>query len=63
MVVETFEEFQSELDALRQEIVQTGGEIDAKLVAAWVDKLVISLQGVSKSLALLAQEVEVLTEK
>ena len=63
MVVQTIEEFQNELESLRAEIAANPDSIDAKLVAAWLDKLIMSLQGLTNNLGLLAAAMDVLSEK
>jgi hypothetical protein len=63
MVIETIEEFHAELENLRAEITANAENVDAKLVAAWLDKLVISLQGLTSKLGLLDAGLDILSEK
>ncbi|GEM_PF-5223959 len=63
MAITSFEEFKSDLGALRQEINDKADSLDVKIVAAWVDKLAIMLEDISGSLALLEQRVDTLSEK
>ncbi len=63
MPVETFEEFKSELDTLRDEIKKKASKLDAALVASWVDKLVILLDQMSQTLSLLEERVDVLSDR
>ena len=62
-MIESFEEFASELEMLREEIKSKKDELDVALVAAWVDKLVILLDSLAKRLALLQERVDVLSQK
>lgn len=63
MVIQTIEEFQDELKALRAEIAANPDSIDAKLVAAWLDKLIIALQGLTTNLGLMSAGVELLAQE
>lgn len=60
-MVETIEEFGDELRVLRNELVAKGNTADVKLVASWVDRLILSLEKVTPTLALMAIELEQLS--
>ena len=62
MVVQDFQEFKNDLNVLREEIKAKATELDAALVAAWVDRLVIMLDRIADTLALLDERVNVLTQ-
>ena len=46
----TFSEIRDELKSLRDEIYMSGEGVDAKLVASYVDRLVMSLEGLTEAL-------------
>jgi hypothetical protein len=56
-MVKTIAEFKDELKTLRAEMRKKGRVADTKLVASWVDKLVISLEGLTPSLGLMREEL------
>jgi hypothetical protein len=55
-------EFKEELKALRQEMRQNANRADSKLVASWIDKLVISLEGFTETLEMIDNELEITEE-
>ncbi|MEW6748818.1 MAG: hypothetical protein AB1295_03880 [Candidatus Micrarchaeota archaeon] len=57
-MVKTIAEFRDELRALRQEMFDNAEVADTHLVASWVDRLIISLEGLSHSLELMDVEME-----
>lgn len=59
-MVKTIAEFRDELRALREEMFENAEMADIPLVASWVDRLVISLEGLSHSLELMDVEMETL---
>lgn len=61
-MVKTILEFKDELKTLRREMRKKGRKADTKLVASWVDKLVISLEGLTPSLGLMREELNQLAE-
>jgi hypothetical protein len=61
-MVKTIAEFKDELKTLRREMRKKGRSADTKLVASWVDKLVISLEGLTPSLGLMQEELNQLAE-
>jgi hypothetical protein len=61
-MVKTILEFKDELKTLRREMRKKGAKADTKLVASWVDKLVISLEGLTPSLGLMREELNQLAD-
>jgi hypothetical protein len=61
-VVKTIKEFRSEVKMIRREMYRKGNYADTKLVASWLDRLCISLEGVSVKLDLMMQDIEELNE-
>ena len=59
-MVKSIAEFRDELRALRAEMYEQAEMADTLLVASWVDRLVISLEGLSHSLELMDVEMETL---
>jgi hypothetical protein len=57
-MVKTIEEFKDELRALRREMFANAEVADTKLVASWVDRLAISLEGLSDSLQAIEAELD-----
>jgi len=57
-MVKTIEEFRDELSALRREMFENAETADLKLVASWVDRLVMSLEGLTDSLELMGEGVD-----
>ena len=62
MVVQDFQEFKNDLNVLREEIKAKANELDTALVAAWVDRMVIMLDSIADTLALLDERVNALTK-
>lgn len=58
MMVKTIAEFRDEMRSLRKEMFKKGEKADMQLLASWVDRLVISLEGLSQSLELMDVEVD-----
>jgi len=61
MVFQTAEEFLSELAVLRSDM-RNNQEPDTKLVASWLNKLIMALEEFGKAQALEAQRVDTLSE-
>lgn len=61
-MVKTIREFVDELKTLRREMYRKGENADPKLVASWLDRLVISLERVSPTLELMGVGLEQLAE-
>jgi len=62
MMTKSITEFREELRALRYEMSHNASRADAKLLASWVDKLVISLEGFTETLDMFNNELEVTGE-
>lgn len=61
-MVKSVEQFRDELRSLRREMFENSETADLKLVASWVDRLVMSLEDLSDSLELLDEGVEAASE-
>lgn len=61
-MVKTIQEFASEMRALRKEIQAKGESADAKMLASWISKLAMSLEGLSEALSLMEEELDELAE-
>jgi hypothetical protein len=61
-MVKTVAEFRDELRALRDEMFENSERADLKLVASWVDRLAMSLEGLSETLDMHDREIETLSE-
>jgi len=57
-MAKTIEEFRDELRALREEMFENSENADLKLVASYVDRLVMSLEGLTETLEAMETEVE-----
>ena len=60
--MKTIEEFREELRTLRGDMYQNISTADLKLIASYLDRLIISLEGVSETLELTDSAVEALSE-
>lgn len=60
-MVKTIEEFREELRVLRGDMYQNIGTADLKLIASYLDRLILSLEGVSETLELTDAAVETLS--
>ena len=61
-MVESIEEFQDELKALREEIREMGPKADTKLVASWLDRLVIALEKLTPTIDLMSEGLDQMAE-
>ncbi len=61
-VVKTIKEFKDEVKMIRREMYRKGSYADTKLVASWLDRLLISLEEISPKLDLMMQDIEELNE-
>ncbi len=61
-MVKTIEEFKDEVKTIRDEMYKQGETADVKLVASWLDRLLISLEKVSPKLDLMMLELEELNK-
>jgi len=57
-MVKTIKEFKDEIEMIRKELYQKGEYADVKLVASWLDRLLISLEDVAPKLDLMMEEIE-----
>ena len=57
-MVKSIEEFREELKILKREMYKKSDTADLKLVASWLDRLVISLEGLAESLEVIDAEVD-----
>lgn len=57
-MAKSLDEFREELRALRDEMYQSSDTADLKLVASYLDRLVMSLEGLSETLEAMENEVE-----
>lgn len=60
-VVKTIDEFREELRILREDMYQNMGTADLKLIASYLDRLILSLESVSETLELTDSAVEALS--
>ncbi|MFH1394313.1 MAG: hypothetical protein ABII71_00745 [Candidatus Micrarchaeota archaeon] len=56
-MVQTIKEFVDEMRMLRKEMYLHGEKADTKLVASWLDRLVISMEKVGPTLDMMAVEI------
>jgi len=61
-MVKTIEEFREELRILREDMYQNISVADMKLLASYLDRLIISLEAVSETLELTDSAVETLSQ-
>jgi len=61
-MVDTISEFQDELKSIRAEMQIRGSYADTKLVASWLDRLVVAIEKVAPTLDLIAEELDVVAE-
>ena len=60
--MKTLKEFKSEVETLRHDMYEHGHRADTQLVASWVDRLAISLERVSDTLDIMAEELDQLSQ-
>ncbi len=61
-MVKTIEEFGDEVKTIRREIYERGENADVRLVASWLDRLLISLESLAPKLDLMMLELEQLNK-
>jgi hypothetical protein len=61
LMVETIEEFVEEVKTLRSEMQANGNTADNMMLASWLDRLLLSIEKVSPTIALMAIELEELS--
>ena len=57
-MMKNFAEIREDLKNIRREMYKTGGSADLKLVASYVDRLVLSLEDLTETLELMDVEME-----
>ncbi|HID72484.1 TPA: hypothetical protein EYP38_00965, partial [Candidatus Micrarchaeota archaeon] len=57
-MVQTIKEFMDEIRMLRKEMYLHGEQADTKLVASWLDRLVISMEKVGPTLDMMSVELD-----
>jgi len=60
-VVKTIKEFKEELKLIREDLYRSGEFADPKLIASWLDRLLVSLEEISPKLDLMMIEIEQLS--
>jgi len=61
-VVKTIVEFKDEIRMIRADMNRRGEFADTKLIASWLDRLLISLEAIAPQLDLMAIELEELVD-
>ena len=61
-MAKTVEEFKDDLRALRDEMYQSSDKADLKLIASYLDRLLMSLEELSDTLGIMSVEIETLSE-
>ena len=61
-MVKTIKEFRDEIRAIRGELYRSGEYADPRLVASWLDRLLISLETLAPKLDLMMVEIEQLSK-
>ena len=61
-MTESIGEFKDELKRIRIEIYQNGSVADPRLVASWLDRLIISLENICPALEVMDEEITQLAE-
>jgi hypothetical protein len=61
-MADSIKDFKEELRALREEMFVNADAVDTKLVASYVDRLVLSLDRLADALEMLSVEVDTLSE-
>lgn len=60
--MKTIKEFKNEVKSIRQDIRKRGNDADRKLMASWLDRLLISLEELSPTLDLMQEELDQLSK-
>lgn len=61
-MAETLQEFLDEVNGIRQEIYAKGAAADSKMLASWLDRLLISIEKTIPKLELMAVELAEISE-
>ena len=56
------EEFEDELKTLREEIKEKGEFADARLIASWLDRLIIAIENVTPAISVMDEEMSQVAE-
>lgn len=62
-MVKTIKEFKDELRTIRRELYRSGGSADPRMIASWLDRLVITLEEIAPKLDLMMVEIEQLSKR
>ena len=61
-MIETVAEFKEEIRTIRNEMRDVGGKADTKIVASWLDRLVIALEKLTPTLDLMSEGLDQVAE-
>lgn len=61
-MVKTIKEFKEELKLIRKDLYRSGEFADPKLIASWLDRLLVSLEDIAPKLDLMMIEIEQLSK-
>jgi hypothetical protein len=61
-MMKNFSEIREELKNIRREMYKNGGTADLKLVASYLDRVVLSLEDLTETLELMDVEMDVMCE-
>ncbi len=61
-MVETIDEFAEELRQIRSDMRQRGSFADTKLVASWLDRLIIAMEDITPMLGLMSESLDEVAE-
>jgi hypothetical protein len=61
-MVETVDEFKDELADIREEMRLKGAYADTKMVASWLDRLIMAMEKLTPTLDLMGEGIEVVAE-
>lgn len=61
-MVETIDDFKDELGAIRDEMKAKGERADARMVASWLDRLIIAMENLAPTLDMMGEGLDVVAE-
>lgn len=61
-MIETVAEFKEEIRAIRNDMRDVGAKADTKLVASWLDRLVIALEKLTPTIDLMSEGLDQVAE-
>lgn len=61
-MMKNFSEIREELKNIRREMYKTGGTADLKLIASYLDRVVLSMEDLTETLELMDVEMETVCE-